>query len=211
MKPPIKPKRITVEEYLRLEETSEIRSEFVKGILFPITGTTRRHNTIVGNIYSLIRPHLKNRPCRVYAEGVKVRIEEENCFYYPDVMITCDGADDDSDVTDAPVFIAEVHSKSTYQTDRREKLCNYQLLESLQELLLVHQRRQQVDVYQKDFEGGWTVSSFGSGESFVLQSMPTGVLKISVADIYEDTDAKPVTAVREAENEYQTFEEDWDY
>jgi Uncharacterized protein conserved in cyanobacteria len=211
VKPPTNPNRTTVEKYLEQEENSEIRSEFVKGLLFPIVGTTRRHNQIVGNLYSLIRPHLKNSPCRVYAEGVKVRIEEENCYYYPDVMVTCDNADADSDVTVAPVFIAEVHSKSTFATDRREKLSNYQLVASLYELLLVHQRRQQVDVYQKDSEGEWTVNSFGCGDSFYLQSMPTGVLKVPVDEIYEDTDAKPVTLVREDENEYETSEEDWDY
>lgn len=43
---------LTVEEYLVREEVSTIRHEYVDGRVFAMTGTTLKHNTIVGNLYT---------------------------------------------------------------------------------------------------------------------------------------------------------------
>ena len=68
--------------------------------------------------------------------------------------------------------------------DRREKLFNYQKLESLQEYVMVSQTEAKVELYRRDSEG-WLVQSLSIGESLQLQSID---LAIALSDIYEDVE-----------------------
>lgn len=45
------PPHYTVEEYLALEEASEIRHEFYEGEIFAMAGASLPHNRIIGNGY----------------------------------------------------------------------------------------------------------------------------------------------------------------
>ncbi len=89
----------TVEEYLQLEQTSEIRHEYLGGQVFAMSGGSKQHNLIAGNIYSRLRTHLRGGSCSVFMADMKVRIELANqnksIFYYPDVIVTCDSQDEE--------------------------------------------------------------------------------------------------------------------
>lgn len=76
---------LTPEEYLKLEETSPIKHEYIDGQAYAMAGTTDTHNTIAGNLYTLIRNHLRGTDCRVYFADIKAKIEKRNRFYYPDL------------------------------------------------------------------------------------------------------------------------------
>ncbi|MGJ5676203.1 MAG: Uma2 family endonuclease [Nostochopsis sp.] len=52
-------KFITIEEYLKVEESGDIRHEYVDGEIFAMAGASEEHNLIAGNIYALLRPHLR--------------------------------------------------------------------------------------------------------------------------------------------------------
>jgi Uma2 family endonuclease len=43
---------VTVDEYLKLEESATVSHEYVGGEIFAMFGATKRHNGIVGNISS---------------------------------------------------------------------------------------------------------------------------------------------------------------
>lgn len=51
------------EEYLELEKTSEIRHEYVDGYIYSMTGGTRQHNKISGNIYAALRQEINGTSC----------------------------------------------------------------------------------------------------------------------------------------------------
>ena len=57
------PRRMTVEDYFRLEETSPIRHEYVAGELYAMSGATARHNRIAGNIFARLLPLARAGPC----------------------------------------------------------------------------------------------------------------------------------------------------
>jgi Uma2 family endonuclease len=47
----VKPRdSLTVDEYLKLEESATVRHEYVGGEIFAMVDATKRHNTIIGNI-----------------------------------------------------------------------------------------------------------------------------------------------------------------
>jgi Uma2 family endonuclease len=177
----------TVDEYLQLEQTSEIRHEYLGGQIFAMSGGSKQHNTITLNIASRVRSHLRGGSCSVFMADMKVRIQlanqNKNIFYYPDVIVSCDPNDQDSFSLNYPCLIIEVLSPSTELTDRREKLVNYRNLETLQEYVLVSQEEIKVEIYRKDAQGNWSLTILGKGNELRLDSVG---LTLTMADIYED-------------------------
>jgi Uma2 family endonuclease len=65
-----------------------------------------------------LRQHLRGSACRVYGSDVKLRVEAANCFFYPDVMVTCSAVDQqDRLIKREPVLVVEVLSPSTAAFD----------------------------------------------------------------------------------------------
>ncbi|MDJ0798262.1 MAG: Uma2 family endonuclease [Calothrix sp. MO_167.B12] len=177
----------TVEEYLQLEQTSEIHHEYLGGQVFAMSGGSKEHNTISLNIASRLRFHLRGGSCSVFMADMKVRIElvnqNKSIFYYPDVIVSCDSQDKERFFLNYPCLIIEVLSPSTETTDRREKLVNYRTLESLQEYVLVSQEEIKVEVYRQDAQGNWSLTILGKDDELCLDSID---LNLTMADIYED-------------------------
>ena len=174
---------LTYSEYLAYEQASPKKHEFINGQAYAMAGASEDHNVISSNLVACIRPRLRGSDCRVFSSDMKLTIAAaDNATYYPDVMVVCDRIDNDPYVKQKPCLLIEVLSPSTAMLDRREKLFNYQKLESLQEYVLVSQSEIKVELYRRDPEG-WLVQSLSMGESLQLQSID---LAIALSDIYED-------------------------
>jgi Uma2 family endonuclease len=200
---------VSVEEYLASEERSTIRHEYVDGRLFAMTGSTLKHNILAGNLHSILHTRVKGGPCRVFMEGVKVRVEATNSFYYPDVMVACSEFSDKAVFTDQPVLLVEVLSPSTSVIDRREKLIAYKQIPSLKEYLIVHQRKRCVEIYRRDETGNWSICELATGKVFEICSVPGGPIQVSMDDLYADADGEGATtpAVKEDEADYSWMDE----
>ncbi len=172
----------TVEDYLNAEANSQTRHEYVGGYVFAMAGASEEHNIIAGNIYALLRPHLRGSSCRVFVSDMKVKVQDD-IFYYPDLLVTCNPQDNHRYFKTQPNLIIEVLSESTETTDRREKLMNYQTLEGLKEYVLISQDQIQVEVYRQDTEGNWTVQILGQKDNLILESVG---LTLTMAQVYED-------------------------
>src|SRR4051812_5984370 len=117
------PRFLTIDEYRALEAISELRHEFVHGVVRAMTGASRRHNRIVGNIYRRLADAAEGGPCRVYVEAVRTRVADD-VFYYPDVVVAC-GEPGDPLEEASPCLVVEVLSPATEVTDLREKAVYY--------------------------------------------------------------------------------------
>src|SRR5439155_6937697 len=95
--------------------------------------------------------HLKGKPCKVLIADVKVRlgVEAEDVFYYPDVMIGCDPRDTHHLYLRYPKILVEVASPSTERLDRHEKRSAYQAIETLEEYVMVAQDRVEVTIFRR--------------------------------------------------------------
>ncbi|MBD2484266.1 Uma2 family endonuclease [Planktothrix sp. FACHB-1365] len=173
---------LTVENYLNAEANSQTRHEYVGGYVFAMAGASEEHNIIAGNILALLRPHLRGSSCRVFVSDMKVKVQDD-IFYYPDLLVTCNPQDNHRYFKTQPSLIIEVLSESTETTDRREKLMNYQTLDSLKEYVLVSQNQMQVEVYRQDDQGNWTIQILGQKDDLILESVG---LTLTMAQIYED-------------------------
>jgi Uma2 family endonuclease len=176
-------------EYLQREEKEPIKHEYIDGQVYAMAGTTDTHNLVAGNLYTIIRNHLRGSDCRVYFADVKVRLEKRNHFYYPDIIVTCDDRDRETATYKSyPKLIIEVLSDSTEAFDRGDKFNDYQTLDSLEEYVLVNSKHQRVETFRRGEQGLWILQTY-QGESFSLQSIN---LTASFSDLYEDVTIETV-------------------
>ncbi|MEQ6340478.1 MAG: Uma2 family endonuclease [Gammaproteobacteria bacterium] len=174
---------LSIADYLEGELRSQVRHEYVAGRVFAMAGASETHNLIAGNLYTVLRAHLRGGGYRTFMSDMKVRVEKMQAFYYPDVLVTCDPDDIEQYHKSRPCLIIEVLSPATETIDRREKLLAYQVLDSLKEYVLVTQDRMQVEVYRRDGADGWWVDTYTGGEGVHLESVG---LTLSIASVYED-------------------------
>lgn len=177
---------ITVDEYLEGELVSEVRHEYIGGQVYAMSGASEAHNVLSINLVAAMRQHFRGqpcKPCKVFMADMKLRlnIAEDDIFYYPDLLVTCDPADDTKYYKSKPVVLVEVLSPSTERLDRREKFLSYQRLPSLQEYVLVDQEKMAVTLFRRETD--WKAEHLGAGDHLNLDSVEFG---ISLADLYED-------------------------
>jgi Uma2 family endonuclease len=142
---------LSVDEYLKFEEMSTIKHEYIGGELFAMTGATKRHNVIAVNLTTALHEHLRGGPCRAFVESVKVRltVRRNEILYYPDVSVACGPQDLDEVFLTDPRLIVEVLSPSTARIDRHEKALNYREIQTLEEYVVVAQDKLEVTVFRR--------------------------------------------------------------
>ncbi|HEY0556234.1 MAG TPA: Uma2 family endonuclease [Thermoanaerobaculia bacterium] len=177
--------RLTIQEYLAFERGAEARNEFHDGETFAMTGASRAHNLIEGNIFGEVRNQLKKRPCEVYHESMRVRTPA-GLFTYPDVIVVCGEPrfdDSEFDTLLNPTLIVEVLSPSTETYDRGMKAIEYRAIPTLQEYVLVAQSRLHVEHWQRHGAEEWLLRDLRDREQTL--ELPSIGCRLLVADIYE--------------------------
>ncbi|HLO88152.1 MAG TPA: Uma2 family endonuclease [Nostocaceae cyanobacterium] len=175
---------ISPEEYLQAEEHSPIKHEYRQGQVYAMAGASKNHVIITGNIFAMLRNHLRRSKCQAYFSDTKSYIEKLNIYYYPDVIVSCDQRDRNFDsFLRYPCLIIEVLSPTTEAFDRGDKFADYRHLDSLQEYVLVSQNRINVEVFRRNSEGQFVLYPYRENDTIYLASVD---FKCSVTDIYED-------------------------
>lgn len=177
---------LSVEDYLRGEESAERRHEYVDGFVYAMGGASERHNRVSVNLAFHLRAAARGTPCGVYAADMKVRVASVNAFYYPDVVLACAADDDHPYYKERPCLIAEVLSPSTANIDRREKWLHYRQIDSLHYYLIVDPDTVAVEYYCRNAEGEWLGGRLAPDEMLDIDCGPVATV-LSLDDIYEDT------------------------
>jgi Uma2 family endonuclease len=173
---------LTLREFLHWERRQDRKYEFVGGRPVAMAGATTEHTHIVGNLYSLLRPHVR-RGCRLYFVDVKV-VTPKNTSRYPDLVLTCDPRDRRSTTVQRhPTLLIEVLSERTAGEDRLEKLGEYKAIPELAEYLLVDSRLPAVQLHRRAPEQSWLTRDFSLGDTIWLASLGC---EITVESMYDD-------------------------
>jgi len=120
---------------------------------------------------------------------MRVCVNSTGLYTYPDVVAVCGEQvflDDEKDTLLNPGLLIEVLSPSTEAYDRGRKFEQYQSIESLREYLLVASDRAHVDLYSRQGDGRWLLTSV-EGRDSVLTLESVGV-QFTLADLYEKVD-----------------------
>ena len=171
---------MTLENYLALEQASEVRHEYVNGELHPMSAVTQAHSLIVGNIVHRVWSVARAAKCRVHRESFLVKVG--NVVYYPDVMVACGAVSPKIRLEDAPSLIVEVLSPSTERTDRGEKVMVYHRIPSLQTYLVVEQDRRVVDHHWRHENQHWLCETLVDDGEVPL---PLVDLTLTLDEIYD--------------------------
>ena len=182
-------RRISLEEYLELERSSEEKHELLDGQVYAMGGASLRHNLIVTNLVAELRQNLRDSPCRVFPSDLRVQVRENRHYTYPDVTVVCDEPEFSSvssEILTNPTLIVEVLSESTEAYDRGAKFGWYRQIPSLAEVVLVAQDRVSVEHHARQPDGHWLATYLEEpGDTLLLPALGCG---LSVAEIYHKVD-----------------------
>ena len=182
---------ITERQYLELERASEMRHEFLDGLMYAMAGESRDHSRICFNLATIIGAQLGGRRCEGFSPNMKVRAGTGGLYAYPDLMIVCGEAefhDEHGDVLLNPTVIFEVLSPSTEKYDRGEKFRRYRTeIESLQDYVLVSQDQFRVEHHHREADGAWSqTEAIAKDAVVVLKSIDC---TIPLTEVYRNTAA----------------------
>lgn len=174
--------KISAADYLQGELISEIKYEFINGEVYAMSGAKRAHNIVCMNLSGQLYAHLRNTPCRVFSSDMKVRVQtaDDDCFFYPDLHVTCSASDTAEQYNTQPTLIIEVLSDATERYDRAEKFHHYRKLASLEEYVLIAQDTQRVECYRRS--SAWDLQLYQQGDDARFESIG---LTLPVAEVYE--------------------------
>ncbi len=156
-------KQYTVEEYLELERSSEIKHEYYRGEIFAMSGASLPHNRIQMNFTRETGNFLKGKGCDVFGSDLRVHIPPNGLYTYPDAIIVCgepDIRDKELDILLNPAVIVEVLSKSTQSYDRGDKFALYRAIPSLKEYILIASESVGVEHYTRQENNTWLLQEY---------------------------------------------------
>ncbi len=174
----ISEKRMTAEEYLEFEKTSEVRHEFVDGVVHAMAGDKKKNNRVVRRLIRLLDEPIATKGCDLFFTVVKMQIPNGK-YRYPDVVVTCE-EDADEYLIQAPCAIFEVLSDSTEDVDQGDKLEEYLKIPSVQRYVLLRQDRALVMVYARE-KDSWRFSLLENTGEF---DVPCVGATLKLEDIY---------------------------
>jgi Uma2 family endonuclease len=172
------------DEYLQIEEQSPIKHEYINGKLYAMVGASQGYNILRSNFLVALHSHICSSDCRVFFSDVKVRIEQPNCFFYPDIAVSCDARDRETPLyLRYPNLIVEVLSDFTEAFDRGDKFQDYQTIETLREYVLVSSKRPLVQCFRRSGDL-WELQSYTEEQgSFQLSSLD---FSLTLEALYEN-------------------------
>lgn len=188
--PVVQPARqcFTFDEYLLVEERSEIKHEFLDGQVWAMAGGSPDHAAIAGNVTTLLNVQLRERRCRVFSSDLRVRVQATGLGTYPDVTVVCgrlehDPHDRTGHTIVNPRAVIEVLSLSTEDYDRHEKLAHYQRIPTIEEIVLVAHDRRELEIVRRQPDGSWVRELVRDGQVARLTSLDC---ELPVAEVYRD-------------------------
>ena len=159
--------RMSAAEYLRSEEASLVKREFVDGFVYPLhgqAGAGKKHVRICANITEALNPQARLLGCRLYQSDMKLRLNHNRVYFYPDVMAACGSDNPEDDFETEPCLLIEVLSESTAANDRLGKFQAYTALPSLQTYLMVEQAERRVYAYTRQGDTWAPNELYGKGD-----------------------------------------------
>ncbi|MEI7811859.1 MAG: Uma2 family endonuclease [Ignavibacteria bacterium] len=176
-------KYISPEEYLETECKAEFKSEYYNGEMFALAGAGRWHNIICHNIGLSLGNQLKDKPCEIYQNDMRVFIDENAFYTYPDVVVACGEPEFNKDENLVnPILIIEILSPSTEKYDKGAKFYFYRNIKSLKEYILVYQEEFLIEQFIKQSENEWKLKIYNKAN--MAAELVSIDCQLPVSDIY---------------------------
>jgi Uma2 family endonuclease len=160
---PMRIHHYSFEDYLRVEEMSAVRHEFLDGEIYAMAGGSILHAALAGAVLGSLHGQLAGG-CRIFTSDLRVRVLATGLACYPDVTIVCGGVQSDPESKETvanPTVVVEVLSPATMDYDLGEKFEHYRQIPSLRAVVYLWQDRPQIEVRARDAGEAWRATDFG--------------------------------------------------
>ena len=179
----IETRGMTVEEYLAIDEASDIMNEYIDGEIIPMTGGTGNHGALIAYVIVALANALGDRDCVVRASTMRVRIDASR-YVYPDASVVCGDSiyeDEKSTILLNPTVVVEVTSPESLTRDHVDKVAYYGAVPSIQGYLILDQQRVFAEWYSRA-EEGWHLRQYaGLSDEIPLDALDCS---LSLASVY---------------------------
>jgi Uma2 family endonuclease len=180
----------TIEEYLELEDAATEKHEYYLGEIFAMSGAKLQHNIVTTNLLGSLSNTLKGKPCRPYGSDLRIHIEKNSLFTYPDISVICgepESRNNDGMNFLNPTVLMEVASPATRNYDRETKFKLYRDIPTLMEYVLINPEAISIEAWFINVRGHWELRDYRTIQDILkLHSLGISVL---VSEIYEGTKA----------------------
>ena len=178
--------KFTIEEYLQMEEVSEVKHEYYQGEIFAMSGAKVPYNIIAMNLAVLLGQKLKGKSCKPFNSDQRVYIPQNSLFAYPDISIICGEIitlnNDNWNILN-PSVIIEVLSKATKNYDRGDKFKLYRDIATLKEYILIDSETISIEAFRVNDGGHWELEEYKKiDDSLLVKSVD---VSIPLVEIYE--------------------------
>ncbi|WP_437520866.1 Uma2 family endonuclease [Sorangium sp. So ce726] len=183
--------KLSPEEYLALERSSEVKHEYAGGEVFAMSGGTREHSLIAANVVGELRSSLRARPCEAHASDLRIKNVTTGRYVYPDASVVCGQPlfeDEHRDTLLNPTAVFEVLSDSSESYDRGGKFALYRGIPSIADYVLLSQKQVEVEHFRRQPDGTWLLRVLGPGERLQIASIGCD---LAVDELYLKVFARP--------------------
>lgn len=183
--------KYTYKDYLNWP--GEERWELIDGIPYNMSPEpARKHQKILGELFTSIHNYLKNKECEVYSAPFDVRLltdnigdEETTNVVQPDISVICDSSKlDNRGCKGSPDLIMEIVSPSTLKKDLKEKFYLYERA-GVKEYWIVYPDEKTIVSYILNEDGKYGRPEVYSEEDSLKVNVLES-LEINLTDIFKD-------------------------
>jgi Uma2 family endonuclease len=174
-----------VEEYYALDKASDRRWEYWDGEIVCMSGGSKEHAIIQGNVLKHVSNRLKEH-CRAFSADLAVKVNNQAGYVYPDLSVACapkyEKHSQGIDLLTNPLLIVEVTSPTSGIRDHNVKKRAYQGLESLSDYLVIEPEGPYITHYVRGPKQ-WRKRIYNESED-QIEIASLGIT-LTVAEIYQ--------------------------
>lgn len=179
--------KVSYEEFMQIYEKTELRLEYLNGVIVLLSSPSTDHQLYSGNLYVLLRSHLEGSKCKVFYAPFDVHFFKKGItdpdVLQPDLVVACDleGNVQNGRYMGTPTLVIEILSPSTRSKDMVDKLNSY-MLSGVEEYWIVDPISGQIMVYSfadLNIDG---FDSCRSGDTILSTSLAG--LSVNVDDVF---------------------------
>lgn len=142
--------KITYEDFVKLQEASENRYEYIDGEVYLLSAPNYDHQRIVMEISNILYNYFRGQSCRPLTAPFDVTLTKDNNknVVQPDIVVICDteNISEKGKYLGVPTLVLEVLSPSTKRKDMLKKL-NLYVESGVSEYWMVNPDSREVYIY----------------------------------------------------------------